>query len=408
MHAEYIDQNFSRIRHDLVMKGLTYEQLQEDILDHICCMVEEEMEAGKDFETSYGNVMSQIGDSVLPDLQHQTLILLDKKFQRMKTNTYFLGLTGSILTILGAFFKMMHWPGASIIMFIGFLMVTLVFLPLYFILSYKEQTEKPKLVFPVVGYFTLAFILTGATFKIMHWPGASIMLKLSLIMVLVGFLPLYIVQVFKRTTGKKFNPAYLIMLLVGISIVLLLGRVNLSKHIIDKYTEAAVENIKVSGIVEERTGKLLEMADDSLGDARQADLDRIHEQAVNTLSMTVQMREALLEAIDESGKSIDQVSKKDNKYAARVAIKNGGLGTTFLQETELFKDLVLEQTDDPVFREEIRMLLDFTEEVHYQWKIDHKINDPMIMYYFFLTEYAKRIAISEYLVTRHLVMSGNE
>jgi len=86
MFAGVIDDNYERIRSDLVRLGLTYDRLMDDVADHVCCMVEEIMEEGNDFESSYHRVLDTIGEKSLPEIQHQTLLNLDKKFQRMKAS----------------------------------------------------------------------------------------------------------------------------------------------------------------------------------------------------------------------------------------------------------------------------------------------------------------------------------
>ncbi len=57
MIAATIDDHYERIRDDLVSRGLTYDRLIDDVLDHVCCMVEEFMSHGNDFETSYDQVL---------------------------------------------------------------------------------------------------------------------------------------------------------------------------------------------------------------------------------------------------------------------------------------------------------------------------------------------------------------
>ncbi len=87
--------------------------------------------------------------------------------------------SSALLTILGAFFKKMHLPGAGILISVGILLVVVVFLPLYFISSHKEQVEKKNPIYAIVGIFTLALLLAGALFTIMHWPGAGLMLPMG-------------------------------------------------------------------------------------------------------------------------------------------------------------------------------------------------------------------------------------
>ena len=68
MIAAAIDENYERIRSDLVSRGLTYDRLIDDVLDHVCCMVEEAMNQGTDFEVSYDHVLDSIGEKRLPEI----------------------------------------------------------------------------------------------------------------------------------------------------------------------------------------------------------------------------------------------------------------------------------------------------------------------------------------------------
>ncbi len=63
MIAATIDDNYERIKADLVSRGLTYNRLLDDLLDHVCCMVEEYMEEGADFESSYSQVLDPSADA---------------------------------------------------------------------------------------------------------------------------------------------------------------------------------------------------------------------------------------------------------------------------------------------------------------------------------------------------------
>ena len=146
MIADTIDDHYERIKEDLVSRGLTYDRLIDDVLDHVFCMVEEYMNQGNDFESSYARVLKSIGEKRLPEIQHQTLLNLDKKFQRMKKFTYLFGMSSALITLIGALFKRMHWPGAGILIPVGMAMVVLVFLPLYFRSGYREQLDKKNLV----------------------------------------------------------------------------------------------------------------------------------------------------------------------------------------------------------------------------------------------------------------------
>jgi hypothetical protein len=404
MIAATIDDNYDRIKADLLSRGLTYERLIDDMLDHVCCMVEERMDAGSDFESSYNNVLDSIGEKRLPEIQHQTLLNLDKKFQRMKNFTYIFGLSSAILTILGSFFKRMHWPGAGIMITVGLVLIVLVFLPLYFISNHREQVEKKNPVYAIVGYLTIALLLAAATFKIQHWPGAGWLIYSSIGFILIGFIPLYVVNVFQRSGKEKANLPYLVMLLVGIACVMLMGNINMSKDLLDIYVDEALANEDRVEVAQERTASLLELALDSSHMDQQATISKIHDQARDLQVMITGMQEGMIAYVDQPGASIEEVRWKDNRSAGKDAILDNGAGVAFITEAKKYSAMLDELVKDPVANAQIEDHLEFTTLV---WDFEHGrdgVRDsPLMKNYYKNTDAAKGIALAEYVAIAHLL-----
>jgi hypothetical protein len=398
--ADNIDKNIERIRVDLIGRGLTCEPLLDDLLDHVCCMIEEEMRSGGDFNASYDKVVGSIGEKRLPEIQHQTFLNLNKKFQRMKRFTYIAGLTGSFFALAGAFFKLMHWPGAGILISLGFLLVGVFFLPLYFILSYREQLEKPGLVYPFTGFITLFLVLAGSLFKIMHWPGAHIVLVAGVGVILIGFIPLFTVRVFQKDTGRRIHIAYLVMLVIGLSVVVLLSRVNIGKEAIDQYTRLSIENLQeteqIQAAIDGRMGTFAVIP---------VRLNTFLDQADELQRMTEQMREALIEQTGEAGLPIDQVERLDFRDAARDAILDNGKGAEFLKLVDDYRAGLMDEVSDPVFRSQIDFLLGFSGNTTVKtWNVvaHADVYGPMIIYYYDLTDFSRRIAYCAWLAVSSL------
>jgi hypothetical protein len=404
MIAAVIDDNYERIKSDLARLGLTYDRLIDDMLDHVCCMVEENMEEGSDFESSYSQVLDTIGEKSLPEIQHQTLLNLDKKFQRMKNFTYIFGLSSAILTILGSFFKRMHWPGAGIMITVGLVLIVLVFLPLYFISNHREQVEKKNPVYAIVGYLTIALLLAAATFKIQHWPGAGWLIYSSIGFILIGFIPLYVVNVFQRSGKEKANLPYLVMLLVGIACVMLMGNINMSKDLLDIYVDEALANEDRVEVAQERTASLLELALDSSHMDQQATISKIHDQARDLQVMITGMQEGMIAYVDQPGASIEEVNWKDNKNAGREAIIDNGAGVAFITEAKKYAAMLDELVKDPVANAQIEDHLEFTTLV---WDFEHGrdgvIDSPLMKNYYKNTDAAKGIALAEYVAVAYLL-----
>jgi hypothetical protein len=404
MIAAAIDDNYERIRTDLVSRGLTCDRLIDDLLDHVCCMVEEQMDTGSNFESSYNQVLGSIGEKRLPEIQHQTLLNLDKKFQRMKNFTYVFGLTSAILTIIGSLFKRMHWPGAGILITVGMVLIVFVFLPLYFVTNHREQAEKKNPVYAIVGYLTIALLLAGATFKIMHWPGAGMMLYASIGFLLIGFVPLYVVNVFQRCGKEKANLPYFVMLLVGIACVMLMGNINMSKDLLDVYLEESMSNEERVEEVQKRTARLLEVAQDSAHLDQLATISQIHNQARDLQVMVNGMQEGMIAFVGQPGTSIADVKGKDNKNAGRKAILDNGAGSAFIREAKQFASMLDEMVKDEVANNQIEDHLEFASLV---WDFEHGwdgVRDsPLMKNYFKNTDASKGIALAEYVAISYLL-----
>jgi hypothetical protein len=398
MIAAAIDDNLDRIRSDLARLGLTYERLVEDVLDHVCCLVEEEMNRGIDFETSYDHVLGTIGESQLKEIQHHTLLNLDKKFQRMKNFTYLFGLTSALLTIVGAFFKRMHWPAAGILITVGIALVVLVFLPLYFVTNHREQEEKKNPIYAVVGYLTLALLLTSALFKIMHWPGANIMIQVAVGFLVIGFIPLYVVNVFQKSGKEKVRLPYIVMFLVGVSLVMMITNVRMSKYTIDLYQEEALGNEHDVEVVKGRTAKLLEMLNDTAYMEKKEMVTRIHDQARGLQVMISEMRESLLEMVDQPGVSIQDVKGKDIQRRQWEGGINQEREARFALEALKFQEMLDEILMDPVTRSQIGDHLKFTRKV-WPYEFGRRLNmkEPFIVSYYMLSEIEKGVALTEYV-----------
>jgi len=404
MIAATIDDNYERIKDDLVSRGLTYDRLIDDVLDHVCCMVEEFMSHGNDFETSYDQVLETIDEKSLPEIQHQTLLNLDKKFQQMKNFTYVFGLTSAIVTIVGSLFKKMHWPGAGILITVGMMLIVFVFLPLYFITNHKEQVERKNPVYAIVGYLTIALLLVGAVFKIMHWPGAGKMIYASIGFMLIGFVPLYVVNAFQRSGKEKANLPYIVMLLVGIAIVMLFSNINMSKDLLDIYVDEALANEGRVEVAQERTFSLLELALDSSRMDQQATISKIHDQARDLQVMITGMQEGMIAYVDQPGASIEEVNGKDNRSAGRDAILDNGAGVAFITEAKKYAAMLDELVKDPVANAQIEDHLEFTTLV-WDWEHgrDGVRDSPLMKNYYKNTDAAKGIALAEYVAIAYLL-----
>ena len=110
---------------------------------------------------------------------------------------YLVGYIGLALLLTGAVMKLFHLPGTGWTLLISIIVLNFGFLPILFYRSYKGSKIKspPKNSFTgklfLLGLSGLALFLTGAVFKILHLPGAAVLLGVALIILTFGFLPVF-------------------------------------------------------------------------------------------------------------------------------------------------------------------------------------------------------------------------
>ena len=97
------------------------------------------------------------------------------KITMMKNKMYIVGLVSVMLIALGGIFKINHFPGANILLTFGIVALSFVFFPVAFISTYRQNESKNGLIYLTAALMGI-ILFTGALFKIMHWPGASILL----------------------------------------------------------------------------------------------------------------------------------------------------------------------------------------------------------------------------------------
>ena len=200
----------------LLDRGISYEPLRVDLIDHLCCSIELEMDNGTAFKTALHSAAQQFGDLGLETTQEATLYFLTQNLKKMKVATSITGCVGSILVLIGILFKIMHWPGAGVCFVLGSVIMGVFYLPLLLTVKMKEvQTTAHKLGV-LTGILAAIMFLFGITFKVMHWPGANILINLSIAICCLVFLPLHFVRAYQQPDNKWFNSTIIISIFTGV------------------------------------------------------------------------------------------------------------------------------------------------------------------------------------------------
>lgn len=215
------DEQVTYILNDIRRRGVEMEDLQLNLLDHVCCIIEQNLETGGDFEGFYEQTIIGFHPGELKEIEEETINLLTfKNYYFMKRSMIISGGSSAFLLLIGSIFKLMHWPGAGILLLLGIVFFSLIFLPILYMMKYKElESLNDKLILGM-GTSMGALFCLSSLFKVMHWPGANVMWVLALGISSVVLLPLYFFNGIKKPE-KRLNTLITSFILIGFLGVLL-------------------------------------------------------------------------------------------------------------------------------------------------------------------------------------------
>ena len=198
------DEQEEIVRTNVNAQGLKLKTLCDDVIDHLCCVIESELGKGKSFDQLLHDAMAELAPNGLIDLEYKTIFLLNSnRIMIMKKLMYLIGLLGSLALGTGYTFKLLHWPGASQLFIVGYLTLFLVFVPLLAFDRFKVAivnvlSERLKLILGVISSVILGL---AGLFKIMHLQGADVLLISGIIVFTAGFLPFLFFTMYKKSVS---------------------------------------------------------------------------------------------------------------------------------------------------------------------------------------------------------------
>lgn len=197
------DEQVDFILQEIKARGVTIEDLQYNLLDHMCCIIENEMSETDNFDQFFQRLLPRFFNDNLREIQEETELLLTfKHFYAMKKTLNISGLLAAVFTFIGSIFKILHYPGASVCIVLGITLFSLIFLPLMIAIKFKDETSRTDKIVFSFGFFIGIFTSLGFLFKIMHWPYAHILMLGGLVSLTFVYVPLYFFTRFRQPELK--------------------------------------------------------------------------------------------------------------------------------------------------------------------------------------------------------------
>jgi hypothetical protein len=306
---ELTEKQVELIEQRLESSGVSFYDVKQSLLDHICCTIESKIEYGKNFSDAFEESFLAFGKHGLLRIQLETIEMLNQKQNPMKQLTFISGISASTLIVLGSAFKIQHWPGANLMIILGIFMLITVFLPSIFIYRYKLEFSKVGKISQLVGLATISTFLSGVLFKMMHWPFADLLTITGIISSIFLYFPLL---VYKNTLEKSTvarNKYVIVAFTLSIATLMLTSLKDPSKDYISGYasTNQNLEEI-ITGINRQEQKLITQKELDAHTASRVKELNK-HFELIEEIKVFLKAEAFASESSEIAGENIEDSHK---------------------------------------------------------------------------------------------------
>lgn len=206
---ELTEEQVETIRKRIRDSGITRKDLENDLLDHLCCLVEHEMET-----SSFAIAADRIWGGFQPQggmqrIQTDIEFMFNDKISNMKKIIFFLCAIGVAIFFVTTFFQGLRlinqyeWNFMIDLAFITQYVISLFLLPVYWLHHYKMSIRQnhdlsalaQRFMF-CTGFLCSEALANAVFFKLMHMPGGNQLFVATAVLGMV-YMPFYMIQKYK-------------------------------------------------------------------------------------------------------------------------------------------------------------------------------------------------------------------
>jgi hypothetical protein len=159
------------------------------------------------------------------------------------------------MQLMGVIFKVNHWSGAGIILMLSILLMVLLFFPIALTTSYKQHKDKSQLHLYIIAYITIAIESLGMLFKIMHWPGASVLIFIGLPLPFLLFLPFYLRYHNKAKVKSDKNFFGVIFFMIYMAVISSFLALDASMEVYESFIPQIEKSVAESSLFDEKNNQ---------------------------------------------------------------------------------------------------------------------------------------------------------
>jgi hypothetical protein len=194
-----IDSVLSAIRHEFPGGS----SLEDELLDHFCCFIEEQMADGTGFEESLQKAFQSIAPHGIEEIEEELHLLLNFKPQTIMKRLFYVS---AFIVTFSLMFSLLsrhwHWDtGANYMQLAGNLALLFLLLPSVSVMAIRNSKLLSKMdIFRMfTGILAGVALSTGMIFKALHFPYANILISSGMLALMFVFLPVFFWQLYKRS-----------------------------------------------------------------------------------------------------------------------------------------------------------------------------------------------------------------
>ena len=217
------DEQVDFIRKEIESHGISLPDLQTNLIDHMCTIIENEMSDSDDFHSFFYSILPRFFHDNLHEIEMETIQLIhQQKFKHMKKALNYVLAFSSILLVTGSIFKIFHLAGAAMLIVSSLALVLFAAVPLALIGMHNHPISKTQKSLNALISLVVLLFACGGVFKVQHWPFANILMLSSVGLLCLVYVPVYFVQQ-RKTSSDTWTVGInsFLFLLTGITIFLL-------------------------------------------------------------------------------------------------------------------------------------------------------------------------------------------
>lgn len=197
------DENIEFVARIVSESKIESAEMKEDLIDHFCCAIEEEMEKGLSFQQSYDKAYQNICPEGFDEIQRETIYLLtSKKIKAMKRLLYVSGYLSAIGITTTVFMKLNHFGQPGLTFLLTSAILIFLFVPSLFVNLYKRdltQSLSNKLIY-AFGFIGVELLIVFALFRLNHWSWSTTIFLTSFVILNFAFFPLLFFKMYRKST----------------------------------------------------------------------------------------------------------------------------------------------------------------------------------------------------------------